>query len=63
MAQDHSPDLTHRRILQAGDSLPRLCQEIYGDPRLYLKVAEANGFDDFRRLAPGTAVFFPPLEK
>ena len=61
--QNQSADLTHRRIVKAGDNLPRLCYEIYGDPRQYLTVAKANGFDDFRNLAPGTAVFFPPLEK
>jgi len=63
IAQDKSADLTHRRVIAAGDDLPRLCEAIYGDPRLYLKVAEANGLDDFRSLAPGTVVFFPPLEK
>jgi hypothetical protein len=61
-AQDHSPDLTHRRVFQAGDTLARLCQEVYGDPGLYLKVAVANGLDDVRGVKPGTAVFFPPLE-
>ncbi|HNC97614.1 MAG TPA: hypothetical protein PKW90_15900, partial [Myxococcota bacterium] len=25
-----SPDLTHRRVVRAGDTLPLLCQEIYG---------------------------------
>lgn len=63
LAQDQSPDLTHRRILKAGDNLPLLCNEIYGDPRLYLRVAQANDIDDFRNIAPGTAVFFPPLVK
>jgi nucleoid-associated protein YgaU len=63
MAQDQSPDLTHVRRVKAGDTLPGLCDQIYGDPRLYLKVAAANGLDDFRRLVPGTKVFFPPLEK
>ena len=62
-AQDHSPDLTHRRIFKAGDRLPALCNAIYGDPRLYLRVAEANGLDDFRHIEPGTELFFPPLEK
>jgi hypothetical protein len=62
IAQDQSADLTHRRVVRAGDDLPRLCAEIYGDPRLYLKVARANGLDDFRALAPGSVVFFPPLE-
>lgn len=63
MAQDQSPDLTHLRIIKAGDKLPVLCKEIYGDPHLYLRVAQANGIDDFRNIPPGTRVFFPPLEK
>lgn len=63
MAQDQSPDLTHRRTFKAGDRLPVLCNEIYGDPHLYLRVAQANGIDDFRNIPPGTQVFFPPLEK
>jgi hypothetical protein len=63
IAQDKSADLTHRRVIRAGDDLPRLCEAIYGDPRLYLKVAQANRLDDFRALVPGTAVLFPPLEK
>jgi contractile injection system tube protein len=63
LAQDESPDLTHVRLVKAGDTLPALCAGVYGDPRLYLEVAAANGLDDFRRLVPGTRVFFPPLEK
>ena len=63
MEQDQSPDLTHRRIVKAGDRLPALCHAIYGDPCFYLRVAEANGLDDFRQIAPGTELFFPPLEK
>ena len=63
IAQDQSPDLTHVRLVKAGDNLPFLCERIYGDPWLYLQVAEANGIDDFRNLAPGTKVFFPPLAK
>lgn len=62
-AQDKSPDLTHVRLVKAGDNLPSLCYEIYGDPRFYLAVAEANGIDQFRELAPGTRIFFPPLER
>lgn len=63
MAQDQSPDLTHRRTIKAGDRLPALCNEIYGTPHLYMQVAAANGLDDFRNLAPGMQLFFPPLEK
>jgi Contractile injection system tube protein len=63
MAQDQSPDLTHLRVIKAGDKLPVLCNEICGDPRLYLRVAQANGIDDFRNILPGMRIFFPPLEK
>jgi hypothetical protein len=63
MAQDQSPDLTHVRLVKAGDRLPQLCQEIYGDPKLYVLVAAQNGLDDFRNLKPGTRLIFPPLEK
>lgn len=63
MAQDESADLSHYRLVRAGDSLPQLCDEIYGDPGLYLRVARANGLDDFRTLVPGTRLRFPPLEK
>ena len=63
IAQDSSPDLTHVRQVQAGDTLPMLCYRIYGDPRRYVDVAHANGLDDFRRLVPGTRLLFPPVAK
>ena len=59
----NSPDLTHVRIVQAHQTLPLLCQEIYGSPGYYLQVAAANGLDDFRNLRPGQQLVFPPLEK
>jgi hypothetical protein len=62
-AQDQSPDLTHARLIKAGDTLPQLCYQIYGDPGYYLEVAQANRIDNFRNLVPGTKIFFPPLEK
>jgi Contractile injection system tube protein len=63
LAQDSSPDLTHVRVLRAGDSLATLCHQIYGDPALYLKVARANNLDGVRHLPAGTRVRFPPLAK
>jgi len=58
-----SPDLTHRRVVRDGDTLPQLCREIYGSPSHYLRVAQANGLDDFRSLAPGQELIFPPFER
>ncbi|WP_279384240.1 CIS tube protein [Geotalea toluenoxydans] len=63
MARDESPDLTHVRVVRVADNLPLMCNEIYGDPGYYLQVAVVNGLDNFRKLVPGTKVFFPPLEK
>lgn len=63
MAQDQSPDLTHMRLVRAGDTLPALCFDIYGEPRYYLEVARSNRLDNFRQLQPGTKVFFPPLQR
>jgi hypothetical protein len=58
-----SPDLTHRRVVVEGDTLPLLCREIYGSPSHYLRVAEVNGLDDFRTLAAGQELMFPPFER
>lgn len=58
-----SPDLTHRRVVLEGDTLPQLCREIYGSPSHYLRVAQVNGLDDFRDLKPGQELFFPPFER
>lgn len=63
LAQDESPDLVHARLVRAGETLPALCHEIYGDPGRYLEVARANELDHFRALTPGTRILFPPLER
>jgi len=56
-----SPDLTHIRVVQAGDTLPALAREVYGSAHYYLKLAEANGLDNFRELQPGQELIFPPI--
>ncbi|WP_299183404.1 hypothetical protein [uncultured Aquimarina sp.] len=58
-----SPDLTHYRMVKAGDQLPLMCQEIYGSPMYYPLVASANKLTDFRNLIPGQEIYFPPIEK
>jgi hypothetical protein len=61
-AGDESSDLIHVRWLKAGENLSSLCYSIYGDPLYYLDVARVNRIDNFRNIAPGTKIFFPPLE-
>ena len=58
-----SPDLSHRRIVKSGDTLPLLSKEIYGSSHYYLRVAQVNNLDDFRNLTPGQEIIFPPLDK
>ena len=56
-----SPDVTHFRVVKAGDTLPLLSNSVYGDPSHYLTVAQFNGLDDFRNLQAGQKLYFPPL--
>lgn len=58
-----SPDLTHVRIVQEGDTLPLMTAAIYGDFSYYLEVARINKLNNFRQLKPGQKIFFPPIEK
>jgi hypothetical protein len=57
-----SPDLSHLVDVIEGDTLPLLCQRIYGDCAYYLEVARFNRLSDFRTLRPGDRLHFPPLE-
>ncbi|MEP2935295.1 MAG: LysM peptidoglycan-binding domain-containing protein [Gilvibacter sp.] len=60
---NNSPDLTHVRIVKAGDTLPLMTHRIYGDSKYYLEVAKANNLSNFRKLTPGQKILFPPIEK
>jgi hypothetical protein len=62
-ANRSSPDLTHAVTVKDGDTLPLLCHRIYSNPGLYLQVARYNALSDFRNIAPGTLLQFPPLQK
>lgn len=61
--KNNSPDLTHKRIVQDGDTLPLMTERIYGDSKYYLEVAKVNGLINFRELKPGAELYFPPLKK
>ena len=60
---NNSPDLTHIRMVNEGDSLSLMTFRIYGDSKYYLEVAKANKLVNFRKLTPGQEIFFPPIEK
>lgn len=57
-----SPDLTHIRTVKAGDTLPNMCYNIYGDSSYFIQVARVNKLINFRNLKPGQRLFFPPVE-
>jgi Contractile injection system tube protein len=57
-----SPDLSHIVDVVEGDTLPLLCDRIYGDSWYYLEVAKFNRLASFRTLKPGMRLHFPPLE-
>jgi len=60
-ANRSSPDLSHRIEVKAGDTLPALCYRVYKDSSYYLEVAKANNITNFRDIAPGSTLHFPPL--
>ncbi|MEQ9369570.1 MAG: hypothetical protein RIG63_11150 [Coleofasciculus chthonoplastes F3-SA18-01] len=59
----NSPDLTHKRIIKAGDNLPLMANQIYGDPAYYIQLAAANNLNNFRKLNVGTSISLPPTTK
>jgi hypothetical protein len=63
MENNSSPDLTHVRIVNQGDTLPLMTHRIYGDSKYYLEVARVNQITNFRKLKVGQQIYFPPIEK
>ncbi len=58
-----SPDLTHYREVNDGDTLPLMCYRIYGNSKYYQQVARVNDLQNFRKLETGTILYFPPLKE
>lgn len=56
-----SPDRTHVRVLREGETLSSIAAEVYGDPRLWRPIAQANGVDRPRSVRPGTPLKIPAL--
>ena len=58
-----SPDLSHFRTVKDGDTLPLMCEKIYGHQKHYIEVARYNKMVNFRRIKAGQQIEFPPLDK
>jgi LysM repeat protein len=57
-----SPDRTHSYVTQNGDTLARIAAQYYRGPGEWRSIADANGIEDPRRLAPGATLTIPPTE-
>jgi hypothetical protein len=62
-AKKSSPDLTHIRTVNAGDTLPLMTFKIYGDSSYYMDVARINGLNSILNIKPGDQLYFPPIKK
>lgn len=62
-AANSSPDLTHARIVKAGDTLPLMTYRIYGTSAYYMEVARINKLTNINAIKPGDQIYFPPLKK
>jgi hypothetical protein len=56
-----SADRTKRKELKEGDAIWLLAHQEYGDPELWRVIADHNGLENPRIVAPGTALELPPL--
>ncbi len=63
MEGKNSPDLSHVKQVQGGDTLPLMAYRIYGDDNYFMQVAKANELTSFRRIHAGQNLIFPPIEK
>ncbi|GHT70225.1 hypothetical protein AGMMS50239_38310 [Bacteroidia bacterium] len=57
-----SPDITHKRVLKESELLIAISNTIYESNKYYIDVAEKNNLNNFRKIKPGTALYFPPLK-
>ncbi|MFP5390726.1 MAG: CIS tube protein [Gammaproteobacteria bacterium] len=57
----HSPDVEKSHVVRRGDSLASVANLAYNDPTQWRVIAERNGIEDPRRLAPGQTLQIPRL--
>jgi hypothetical protein len=62
-ARKQSPDLTHFRLVEEGETLPLIAKKVYGDPAMYLELARINNINNFRKLKVGQQLVLPPIDK
>ncbi|MBI5877223.1 MAG: LysM peptidoglycan-binding domain-containing protein [Chloroflexi bacterium] len=55
-----SPDHTRVHVVQRGDTLSRIADDVYGDPRQWRPIADHNRLDNPLALTPGMVLEIPP---
>jgi nucleoid-associated protein YgaU len=55
-----SADHTHSHVVAEGETLTRIAATVYGDPRRWRLIADANQIDDPLALEPGAVLVVPP---
>lgn len=58
-----SPDLTHELIIQAGDKLPTIAYQVYGNTRYYQHLARFNELNQSGELTVGSTLVCPPIDE
>ena len=56
-----SPDRTRIRVTKAGETLPQIAYEAYGDPSLWRSIAEENNLQRPRFIDAGTTLIVPAI--
>ena len=56
-----SPDRTHSRVVQRGDTLSRIASDQYDDATQWRAIADHNGISDPLSIQPGDILEIPPL--
>ncbi len=59
---NESADISHSHLVKAGDTLPLIAKEVYGNASYYLQVAKANRLNHFRELKAGMELSLPSLQ-
>ncbi|MCT4639734.1 MAG: hypothetical protein N4A72_18690 [Bacteroidales bacterium] len=58
-----SPDMSHLITVKAGDTIQKLCFDIYKDTKYCMQIAAVNNLTNFRNVKPGMRLLFPPINK
>jgi hypothetical protein len=59
----HSADRTSSHVVRRGDTLSAIAARAYGSPAEWRRIADHNRISDPARLAPGTELEIPPIER